>query len=636
MNMYTNTRPWLGIALVSLLLTGPITRGDTIHDAIKDGDFARVQALVDSNREVVDKQDESGKSPLHLAIERGFSDIARYLIEQGADVNVPDSSHESPLHHCASRGNLEIGRLLLERGSTSINDSSVSKYDGFVGNWTPLHLACLRSHPAMTRLLLDYGADIEVRDGVQRTPLILSVESRDMQVVRVLVESGADVNAQAIRGYTPLLWAARNGFREMVDYLIDLGATIESDKLRAAFDMAVSNGMDKLLELVLQRGFNIAELAQRDSALICYAAAGGSPGIVGMLVDVGFNLEHADKDGCRPIHYAASEGHVDVIDYMLSRDVDMNARNMMGETAYNMAVKLRADQAAEYLKAKGADTSDPRFPILEGPYMGEQPPGEVPKMFLPGIVSGYYRAHSSVVFTPDGKQAYWAEMSEDEGSVKVSYMVDGRWSFPMVADIERDPSISPDGKRLYFIRTRPFKPGEEPGGDPDVKEEYWYKERTDTGWSAPVSVGEAVNALGIHWPCSIDRDGNLYFSEFKENMYFSEYVNGRYQEPVNLVEHFGNATLVGHSPFVSPEADYLLFSTDNGIHVSFKRQDGIWTDCINLGSEINGSHVNGSPRVSHDGRYMFYVSAGQNRTWGIYWVSTGFIDRLRAQYLKGE
>jgi len=634
--MYGSLRLWSSVAVLCILLTGPAAMGAAIHDAVMEGDLTSVKTLVSGNREYLDMQDEGRKSPLHLALESDLSDVARYLIEQGADIDLADGSNESPLHYCASQGNMDIGRLLLERGSTSANDSSDSRSGGFVGNWTPIHLACLEGHPEMVQLLLDHGSDIEVRDGVQRTPLILSVEGGDMRVVRVLVENGADINAQAIRGYTSLLWAARNGFLEMVDYMIDLGANIEQDRLRTAFDMAVSGGMDRLLELVLQHGFDVSELAQHDSALICYAASGGSPGVIDLLLEVGFDPEHADKDGCRPIHYAASDGQVDVIEYLLSKDVDINARNMMGETAFNMAAKLAADQAADFLKAKGADTCDPKFPILEGPYLGEEPPGDVPKMFHPGIVSGYYRAHSSIVFTPDGKEAYWAEMSRGEGSVKVSRMVEKHWSYPVVAEVERDPAVSPDGKRLYFIKTRPYRAGEEHGGDPDVKEEYWYMEKTDTRWSAPVSVGEAVNKLGVHWPCSVDKDGNLYFSEFKENMYFSGYVEGEYQEPVNLVEHFSNATLVGHSPFISPEADYLLFSSDDGIHISFRLQDGTWTDGISLGSEVNGSHVNVSPRISHDGKYMFYVSAGQNRPWGIYWVSAGFIDRLRNEQLMDD
>jgi hypothetical protein len=215
-------------------------------------------------------------------------------------------------------------------------------------------------------------------------------------------------------------------------------------------------------------------------------------------------------------------------------------------------------------------------------------------------------------------------------------LINNRWTYPAVAKFDRDPAIAPDGNRLFFIKTRPFKPGEEPGGDPDVKEEYWYVEKTDSGWSEPISVGEDVNALGVHWPCSIDRQGNLYFSEFKRNMYYSRYVNGSYQAPVTLIEHCGNSTLVGHSPFISPAGDYLLFSTDQGLCISFRRDDGTWTDATNLGERINGTHLTDTPRLTHDGKYLFFVSAGQGRPWGIYWVSTNFIDRLRAEQLTED
>ena len=213
-------------------------------------------------------------------------------------------------------------------------------------------------------------------------------------------------------------------------------------------------------------------------------------------------------------------------------------------------------------------------------------------------------------------------------------MENNRWSYPVVADLDRDPSMSPDGNRLFFIKTRPFRPGEKPGGDPDVKEEYWFIERTKSGWSEPIPAGEQVNSIGVHWPCSIDKAGNLYFSEFSEKMYFSRYINGEYQKPILITKHLGNASLIGCSPFISPEGDYLLYSNDDGLHISFKRNDGTWTDGIHLGDEINGSHVNGSPRITHDGKYMFFVSAGQGRPWGIYWVSSGFIDRLRDEHLK--
>ena len=252
---------------------------------------------------------------------------------------------------------------------------------------------------------------------------------------------------------------------------------------------------------------------------------------------------------------------------------------------------------------------------------------------MPGIVSGNDRAHSSITFSPDITEAYWTEMIPPEGRVAFMRMAENRWTYPTAVNIDRDPSFSPDGKRLYFIKTRPFRAGEVPGGDPDVKEEYWYMQRMDSGWSEPISAGDAVNVIGVHWPCSIDKTGNLYFSEFSEKMYCSRYEGGIYQQPILLTELFNNQTLIGRSPFISPEGDYLLFSSNDGLNISFKKKDGTWTDRINLGKVINASHENGSPRVTADGKYMFFVSAGQGRPWGIYWVSTSFIDRLKAEHL---
>lgn len=623
------------LLLLILLSFNPAGAGD-LQLAIEKGDLEAVKKHLDKDVELLNKGDEEGKTPLHHAIEMEKNDIAKYLIEQGADINQADDEKESPLHYAASSGNLEVANLLLEKGTTTLNDVSSVKHDGFVGGWTPLHIASLNGHPEVVRLLLDRGADIEARDAVERTPLIITAQSHNLEVAEVLIDRGADINAQAIRGYTTLLWAAENDFEDLVNYLITREADIQEEALQLAFQTAVVNGLNRLYEYVQEKGLDLAEVKERDPGIITAVCKGGSIEVVESLLQHGFDLEFTDSYGWRPLHYAASGGRVDIIGYILSKGVDIDARSKVGETAYNVALSRGHKEAADHLKRAGADVSEPEFPVLEGPYMGQKPPGDEPEMFLPGIVSGRYRAHSSIVFSPDGKEAYWTEMTAPGGRVMVMRMVGNKWSYEESSEVERDPSFSPDGRRLYFIKTRPFRKGEKPGGDKNFKEEYWYLKRTDGGWSEPVSVGDAVNVIGVHWPCSVDKDGNLYFSEFSENMYFSQYRNGRYQQPVKLTTFFNNETFKGHSPFISPDGDCLLFCSNDSLHISFKEKDGSWTDKINLGNQINGSHVNGSPRLSPDGKYLFFVSAGQGRPWGIYWVSTGVIERLRSEQLSDE
>lgn len=349
----------------------------------------------------------------------------------------------------------------------------------------------------------------------------------------------------------------------------------------------------------------------------------------------GFDVNDADRHGWTPLHCEAAVGRLEMVEYMVGKGADLNTRNLRGETAYNLASLYGQNRTAEYLKQLGADTSAPRFPDLRGPYMGQKPPGDTPEMFLPGVISGHNRTHSAVVFSPDGTEAYWSEgvavtfgmvALRALGSVRKMQVVDGRWCYPELTNMMADPSFSPDGNRLFYYT---FEPVREGGGWD--KENYWYMDRTDSGWTEPTPVGDAVNALVIHWQCTADREGNLYFSLFSDSMYCSEYRDGEYRQPVNLREKFSNPTLVGCSPFISPDGDYLLFSYGDDLHVSFRRPDVTWTDRVSLGDEINGTTGVVNARVTPDGKYIFYQGAGSADEWGIYWVDAGIIDRLRRE-----
>lgn len=112
-------------------------------------------------------QYKDGCTPLHLASYCGHAGIVHVLLEHRADATAQDKDGRSPLQEASSNGHTEIARMLLEHGA----DVMVQDKDG----WTPLHETSSNGHAQISRLLLEYGADPIVQDKDGWTPLYLAI-----------------------------------------------------------------------------------------------------------------------------------------------------------------------------------------------------------------------------------------------------------------------------------------------------------------------------------------------------------------------------------------------------------------------------------------------------------------------------
>ena len=615
-----------GLIIALLIFSLPFSKGNGIHEAAKKGDLEEVKNLIEKKPNLLNLKDERGMVPLHYAIDSGHDQVALFLINQGADLSARDAVYgATPFHFTAYKGNLDVARIIL-----SINKSFLEEED--LRKKTPLLYACESGQPEMVEYLLDCGANLKARDHLGLTPLMNACAGWNMEVIGILVGRGVDINEITVyqdREYTALVVAALYGFRQMVDYLIDMKAEIPISIRELTLQYAVRGNHKKLFEYVQEKGLDLRNHNREKHADLIYkASAAGAKEIFNTLIQKGFNFFGHDLYGWTVLHHAASNGKTEMVEFLLDLDgINMNIRSKRGETAYNIADFLGHTETKRILEIAGADRSGVQFPEITGPYMGQKPPGNIPEMFMPGIVSGPYRAHGTVVFSPDGKEAYWSDMIPGSQSTMEMKMIDGEWTFPARSVMWKDPSISPDGNRLVYISRDPVWED-----DPSDKENYWYMDRTHSGWTEPRPMDPVINRINIHWQCSIDLSGNLYFSEFENNMYVSEFRNGKFQEPVNLKVYFNNPTLHGHSPFMAPNGEYLLFSDQGRLYITFKTGKSEWTDRIDLGDEINSGAENGSPRVSHDGKYLFFQStSGEERPWGIYWVSAEILNSLKGE-----
>lgn len=304
------------------------------------------------------------------------------------------------------------------------------------------------------------------------------------------------------------------------------------------------------------------------------------------------------------------------------------------------------------------DAQEADFPKLTGPYLGQKPPGKVPELFAPDIFKNRYdRYHSIIVFSPDGKEAYWQAATESKPvktAIYVSRQINGYWTEPQIApfsksDISSDcPFISPDGKRLLFLSQRPMSEGDEPSKGENI----WVMDRTPDGWSGLRPLPPAINSLSTHWQISVDRTGDLYYGVWKvdpvsrrtreHDIYCSRYQNGQYGAPLKLGPEINAPDTRQYSPYIAPDGSYMVFTRVTKteppvipvvtLNISYRDKEGEWTKPVVLNDilQIEEGRWGSQATVSPDGKFLFFLKDNGKE---IYWVDASFIDELRPRPL---
>jgi cytochrome c len=177
--MIKRARTWILRASSVLLLFAVPAQASSLTDLAQIGDLAAVAGALDNGADV---NEIDGVTALYIAVEAGNIELAKLLIDRGADVNLP---------------------VKFKR--------------------TPLYAAAFGGFPDLVKLLLDSGADPN-QPAKSQTVLHVAANNGCLQCVIYLVEAGADVNALTRNLVPPIHFAVRNGHDDVVAYLRDHGA----------------------------------------------------------------------------------------------------------------------------------------------------------------------------------------------------------------------------------------------------------------------------------------------------------------------------------------------------------------------------------------------------------------------------
>jgi ankyrin repeat protein len=204
---------------------------------------------------------------------------------------------------------------------------------------TPLDIADLLSNETVSHLLVSKDADMSKP---------VAIRYRLMEEIKKLIENGADINAKDNLGQTPLYAAIWSGDANMVELLLDKGANMKIKDIdgQTPFNVAVRYSQKDILKLFVARGAEVSSIQ--------VAACIGDLGRVKAFLARGIDINTKDTRNRTALHYAAKEGHKEVVELLLANGADVNAGN---GTAAELAMNSGHTEIVELLMSKGADIS---------------------------------------------------------------------------------------------------------------------------------------------------------------------------------------------------------------------------------------------------------------------------------------
>jgi len=405
----------------------------SLYEAVEEGDVEEVKRLIAKGADVnaADQEHKDKVTPLCVAAEEGHAEIVKTLLEHGAKVDANDShgytplfyaiwsedeqtvrnlisadanvnaepkDNASPLYYAIWQDHAGIVRALLGAGARA-------EPEDFRG-WSPLQFALEQGNPGIVTLLantddkvpvlhkaalrgdlsglkelLGKGADLNEKDGFDRTPVYYALAAGQGDAAKFLLDQGADINLKTRVGRTLLHQASRAGLLEIVQILLarDMPADTVSAPGHTPLHEAAGAGHKEIAELLISKGAPVDSKDKGNPTPLHMAAAMGETDIVELLIAKGANIKASDSRGRTPLslarrsnhtevvnilrqhgatetlHGAVASGDIDEVKRLLSQGGDINAKNESGQTPLHLALNSSRMEVAELLVANGAD-----------------------------------------------------------------------------------------------------------------------------------------------------------------------------------------------------------------------------------------------------------------------------------------
>ncbi|MGA2547236.1 MAG: ankyrin repeat domain-containing protein [Rectinemataceae bacterium] len=295
----------------------------------------------------INARDFSGETPLHQAVRKHDRDSLKYLLDKGADPDARDNRGAGPLAVAVKSTAYDLVRDLLAANAEIDERDQEGK--------TPLLEAASMGDADSSRTLVGAGADIMARDGDGDSPLTVAVNHSPALLKVILTE--ANVNRADPDGKTPLriiVESRPNGLSspspESLDLVVATGARLDArDRFSAtSLHAALRAGDRETAARLAKAGADVFARDKAGETPVSLAMAAGIDTLKALVTATGMPAK--DRQGNGWLHYAAIAANADAVTWLLAAGADRTAKNISGETAYDIAQKRGKAELAALLK----------------------------------------------------------------------------------------------------------------------------------------------------------------------------------------------------------------------------------------------------------------------------------------------
>ena len=334
-----------------------------------------MQVTVEQGPVVNVQSDLTYTSALLPALRKRQYEVAKWLVEGGAEVNVQDNDGGgygyfalmcvTEDRHCGC----DVVKLLIEKGAKVNMQTNYGR--------SALMAASGNGQCEVVELLIQKGAEVNMQDSDGRSALIQASQCGYCNVVKLLTEKDAKVNVQTKMGQSALMLASQYGYCDVVKLLLEKGAKVNmpDNAGESALTIAIEKGNSDVVKLLIEKltaqtGSGLPSAVEQGSVVpvnvqslltsaLLLAMRKRHYEVFKLLVGGGadVNVQDNDRYGYFPLMYATEDRYCDVIKQLIKKGAEVNMQNNGGRSALMVASVNGHCEAVEQLIEKGAEVN---------------------------------------------------------------------------------------------------------------------------------------------------------------------------------------------------------------------------------------------------------------------------------------